>query len=79
MRRGRDGRYLAFTRTEDDGSEVTKAVLQIADLKDANLRTCSVELDGEIVLHPTISVLRSLVAFSDNDGRIRMAPLNFEK
>ena len=73
-----DGRYLAFTRTEDDGSEVTRAVLQIADLRDENVRLCSVDLGDEIVLHPTISTLHSMLAFSDNDGRIRMAPLEID-
>ncbi len=73
-----DGRYLAFTVTEDDGQEITKGTLHIADLSDEALSTCAVDLGGEIVLHPTISVLRSAVAFS-GDGRIRMAPLTFAR
>ena len=72
-----DGRYLAFSVTEDDGMEITKGTLHIADLSDESPRVCAVELDAEIVLHPTISVLRSSVAFS-GDGRIRMAPLRFD-
>ncbi|MBR2979963.1 MAG: N-acetylmuramoyl-L-alanine amidase [Myxococcaceae bacterium] len=73
-----DGRYLAFSVTEDDGMEITKGTLHIADLSDESHRVCAVELDAEIVLHPTISVLRSSVAFS-GDGRIRMAPLRFDE
>ena len=70
-----DGRYLVFSKTEDDGQDVTKAVLHVADLKAETPKFCEVNMGSELVLHPNYNAATSTMVFSNGKGDIRIMKL----
>ncbi len=69
-----DGRWLVFTRTQDDGHVATAAELRIADLPADRPVTRRIPLPDAVALHPSLHGGTGVVVYATPEG-IRAAKL----